>query len=43
VQVGGVPLGVGKGSNKKAAEQNAASFALSHLQSQDQAAAQQTL
>jgi ribonuclease III len=43
VQVGGVPLGVGKGSNKKAAEQHAASFALSHLQSQDQSSAQQLI
>ena len=36
VQVGGVPCGLGKGGNKKTAEQSAASFALNHLQSQDQ-------
>ncbi len=41
VQVGGVPVGVGKGSNKKTAEQMAASYALTHLQSQDQTGTQQ--
>ncbi len=42
VQVGGVPCGVGKGGNKKSAEQCAASLALNHLQSQDQITEQKT-
>lgn len=35
VQVGGVPVGDGRGGNKKAAEQNAAASALTYLQSKE--------
>ena len=35
VQVGGVPVGDGRGGNKKAAEQNAAARALTYLQSKE--------
>ncbi len=35
VQVGGIPVGEGKGGNKKSAEQNAASRALAYLHSQE--------
>jgi ribonuclease-3 len=35
VQVGGIPAGVGKGGNKKTAEQNAASRALAFMQKQE--------
>jgi len=41
VQVAGVPVGSGKGGNKKAAEQIAAANALVHFQDQESAGAQE--
>ncbi|MDX9758223.1 MAG: ribonuclease III [Bacteroidota bacterium] len=43
VQVGGVPVGDGKGGNKKAAEQGAAARALTYLQSKEDGASLSSL